>query len=273
LVLTVVISNDRYDDRHLVARRARLRNDRHTHLPLLPVGRRLHQLQGRTHQGQAPLVTHGFHDATTDLEQVTRWWKQYPFAMIGRMVPLDQICIDVDPWKGGSIEALKKLVAELPFTQCTWSGRGNGGMHYFFLRPIGELVSTKLPKGIDLRVGGNHYTIVAPSVHPVSGGQYEWICNPNPQPCTDHLAALLAKPEDSQVKRAWKTGEAVGYMDSGDGPLSRGQISGILRKVGTAPNGSRKQHPPLGCLPLLRAPATRRSHSRPGRCRHRLRPA
>jgi hypothetical protein len=58
-------------------------------------------------------------------------------------------------------------------------------------------------------------------------------------PCPPDLAALLAQPERSKQDRTWKTGEAVGYMDKADGPLTRGQISGILRRVGTAPNGDR----------------------------------
>jgi hypothetical protein len=196
--------------------------------------------EGEPIKAKAPLVTHGFKDASTDVEQIIRWWKQqFPFAMIGRMVPLDQICIDLDPWKGGDLAELEAIVGRLPLTQHTISGRGDLGMHLFFQRPLGPLVSTKLPKGIDLRVGGSHYTIVAPSVHPESGGQYMWGHEQNIAPCPPDLAALLAQPERSKQERAWKTGEAVGYMDSGDGPLTRGQISGILRKVGTAPNGDR----------------------------------
>ena len=102
-------------------------------------------------------------------------------------------------------------------------------------------MSTKLPKGIDLRVGGNHYTIIAPSVHPETGGAYQWMWDGQAtlQPCPADLADLLAQPQHTKTDRVWKTGEAAGYMDNPGGPLTRGQISGILRKVGTAPNGDR----------------------------------
>ena len=53
-----------------------------------------------------------------------------------------------------------------------WSGRGDGGRHLYFERPYGELTSTRLPKGIDLKSNG--YTILPPSVHPASGEPYRW---------------------------------------------------------------------------------------------------
>jgi hypothetical protein len=191
-------------------------------------------------KAKAPLVTHGFKDATTDFTILRTWWEQYPYAMIGRMVPLDQIGIDVDPWKNGNLADLEAIVGPLPATQSVLSGRGDGGKHRFLKRPFGPLVSTKLPKGIDLRIGGNHYTIVPPSVHPATGGPYLW-ANPNltPAECPDDLADLLAQPERVKQSRVWQTGEAAGYLDNTGGPLTRGQISGILRKVGTAPNGDR----------------------------------
>jgi hypothetical protein len=208
--------------------------------PCCPWDGAFNDYKGEPIKAKAPLVRHGFKDASTDINQIVTWWKQYPFAMIGRMVPLDQICLDIDPWKGGRLSDLENVVGQpLSFTQSTLSGRGDGGTHLFFQRPFGPLVSTKLPKGIDLRVGGSHYTIIAPSIHPDSGMPYTWMNQAPVQPCPPELADILAQPERAKQDRVWKTGEAAGYMDTLDGPLTRGQISGILRKVGTAPNGDR----------------------------------
>ena len=208
--------------------------------PCCPADGAFLNYKGEPIKAKAPLVFHGFKDATTDLDQIARWWgRDYRFAMIGRMVPVDQVCVDIDPWKGGSVTALEQLIGPLPATQTTYSGRGDGGTHLFFRWPLGALVSTKLPKGIDLRIGGNHYTIIAPSIHPDSGKPYRWGPEPNPVDCPEDLAHLLAKPEASPQERFWKTGEAAGYLDNFGGPMTRGQISGILRKVGTAPNGDR----------------------------------
>jgi hypothetical protein len=214
--------------------------------PCCPWDGAYNDYKGNSIKAKAPLVAHGFKDATTDVNQIGRWWETlFPFAMIGRMVPADQVCSDIDPWKGGKLSDLQAIVGfplgREPATQSTWSGRNDGGTHLFFQRPLGPLVSTKLPKGIDLRVGGNHYTIIAPSIHPETGGAYAWMWdNQAPvQPCPPELADLLVQPERTKTERVWKTGEAAGYMDTPGGPLTRGQISGILRKVGTAPNGDR----------------------------------
>ena len=208
--------------------------------PCCPADGAFQNYKGEPIKAKAPLVTNGFKDATTDLDQIAKWWGNlYPSAMIGRMVPLDQIGIDIDPWKGGNLSDLENIVGTLPPTQTTYSGRGDGGTHLFFQRPFGPLVSTKLPKGIDLRMGGNHYTIIVPSLHPDSGKPYRWGDEPNPAACPPELADLLAKPEVSKQQRVWVTGEAAGYLDNPGGPMTRGQISGILRKVGTSPNGDR----------------------------------
>ena len=208
--------------------------------PCCPWDGAFNDYKGEPIKAKAPLVRHGFKDASTDINQIITWWKQYPFAMIGRMVPFDQVCIDIDPWKGGRLSDLETIVGQhLSPTQSTWSGRGDGGTHLFFQRPFGPLVSTKLPKGIDLRVGGCHYTIIAPSIHPETGGAYAWMSQAPVQPCPPELADILAQPERTKTERVWKTGEAAGYMDTPGGPLTRGQISGILRKVGAAPNGDR----------------------------------
>src|SRR4051794_23138325 len=54
--------------------------------------------------GKQPLTKHGFHDATTDLAQVHRWWRRTPRANIG--VPTGAtagvVVVDVDVHDGGS---------------------------------------------------------------------------------------------------------------------------------------------------------------------------
>jgi hypothetical protein len=46
-----------------------------------------------------PLTPHGFKDATTDISQVSRWWKRHPMAFIG--VPTGAVSgfvvLDIDP--------------------------------------------------------------------------------------------------------------------------------------------------------------------------------
>src|SRR6266550_9200955 len=56
-------------------------------LPCIPTGER----------AKAPLLEHGFHDATLDPTVITSWWTRWPTAMIGARVPESLLIIDIDP--------------------------------------------------------------------------------------------------------------------------------------------------------------------------------
>jgi hypothetical protein len=123
--------------------------------------------------GKVPLTRHGVHDATSTSAQIERWWRRWPTANIGGAVPLGVVVLDVDPRNGGQ-ESWSEVVdgREVPETLTTLSGRGDGGMHLYFLRPGGELSARAVPPGIDLKTAG--YCVLPPSVHPDTGGAYEW---------------------------------------------------------------------------------------------------
>ena len=89
------------------------------------------------------------------------------------------LVLDVDPRNGGSLDAL----GPLPETLTCWSGRGDGGVHRYFLRPAGQLSSTRLLAGVDLKLNG--YCVVPPSLHPATGRPYKW---------EEHPAAALPSP-------------------------------------------------------------------------------
>jgi hypothetical protein len=122
-------------------------------------------------RSKAPLISNGFHGATTDPDVIRRWWRRWPYALIGVPVRPTWIVLDIDPRHGGNRAALEPL----PPTLTVWSGRGDGGCHLYFQRPLGPLTSTRLVKlGVDLRIGGKSYCIVPPSIHPDSGKPYRW---------------------------------------------------------------------------------------------------
>ena len=123
--------------------------------------------------GKVPLTRHGVHDASSRQEQIERLWRLWPMANIGGAVPPGVVVLDVDPRNGGD-EGWSELVdgREVPDTLTTLSGRGDGGVHLYFLRPRGELSARGLPPGIDLKAAG--YCVLPPSVHPDTGGIYEW---------------------------------------------------------------------------------------------------
>jgi Bifunctional DNA primase/polymerase, N-terminal len=123
-------------------------------------------------RGKVPMTKHGHLDATTDQDQARELWMRYPHANIGAAVPPSLAVFDIDPRNGGSFDALTAIVGPLPQTLTAWSGRGDGGRHLYFLRPHGELTSTKLPLGIDLKAYG--YCVMPPSLHPATGQPYRW---------------------------------------------------------------------------------------------------
>ncbi|GAA2121848.1 bifunctional DNA primase/polymerase [Kocuria atrinae] len=124
--------------------------------------------------GKRPATGHGFHDATTDLEQVEAWWRQSPGANIG--VPTGPasgaVVVDVDvhcpvdgrtsfdrAHRAGLVERWELLVRT-----------PTGGMHAYYPARLGtEQRSWQAARaGIDFR-GDGGYIIVPPSTRSVQG--------------------------------------------------------------------------------------------------------
>lgn len=119
----------------------------------------------------------GSHSATTDREQVERWWRQAPNANVGIATGgvAHLVVLDVDPDKGGaeSLSDLELKYAPLPNTPTVLTG--GGGEHYYFRAPEGEVITnsaSNLGPGLDIR-GRGGYVVAPPSVHR-SGMPYEW---------------------------------------------------------------------------------------------------
>jgi hypothetical protein len=104
---------------------------------------------------------------------------------------------------------LENLIGEsLGDTLTAWSGRNDGGRHLYYLRPAGPLTSTRLPKGIDLKVNG--YCIVPPSIHPATGLPYRWD-ERDPAPLPWRLRELLRPlpPRTTYSGRRNKSGKPL----------------------------------------------------------------
>lgn len=147
-------------------------------------------------QGKIPWTSHGLRDASTDPETIDRWWWQWPTANVGVAVPNRFIVVDVDPRYGGSdtLDALTAIHGPLPTTLTAVTGRGDGGVHFYFLHPGGPLSDRRLGDGLDLRQGGRHYLVAPPSIHPESGRPYAWGNRERIAPAPAWLAALLRPP-------------------------------------------------------------------------------
>ena len=174
-------------------------------------------------RAKAPMTKTGFKAATTDPEQIRYWWTKAPEALIGMALPPHLLVLDIDPRHGGDVEELEKHLGPLPKTLTVWSGRGDGGQHLYYRRPSGDLTSTALPAGVDLRIGGKHYLIGPPSRHPDTGKPYTW-----EERETQHLpaAAILRLRRISRKPQPKPLNDEAGR-------------NGLIAFVAAAPEGER----------------------------------
>jgi hypothetical protein len=121
-----------------------------------------------------PLTTRGFHDATCEPTIITRWWRQWPDALIGMptgpasgFVVLD---IDIkDPAKSGfyTLEDLGHAI--LPETPMVHTA--GGGLHVYFCNPSHRELRCSvnlLGPGLDIRGTGGYVILPSP------GSAYTW---------------------------------------------------------------------------------------------------
>jgi len=144
--------------------------------------------------GKVPAIAkanggHGFLDATTNVDCIERWWKDYPDANVGIATGRWLLVIDVDPRKTQEwLESLHTLALPQTLTVRTWSG----GWHLYFSMPAvpGITIGANLLPGIDWR-GNGGYVVSAGSV--VEGRLYEIAKN-----------LPIAQAPDSLLKRILK---------------------------------------------------------------------
>jgi hypothetical protein len=160
---------------------------------------------------KAPYTTNGMKDATNDTATITGWWHDHPHALIGCRIPESTIILDVDPRHGGADTwaELERSYAPIAAGRIHASGRGDGGQHHWFRRPVGKLSAKALhdwarnngvgqavgqkswSSGIDILHNGHRYTILPPSPHPDTGKPYLWVRETKPDDVPAFLQALI----------------------------------------------------------------------------------
>lgn len=136
-----------------------------------------------------PLTAHGVKDATTDFDQITKWWKKNPNANIGiacGQISGGLLVIDLDERANGvsgfdSLHEWESEHGELPETARTITGKG--GSHILFRVPHKESNRVDLLDGVDVRSDGG-YIVAPPSIHP-NGNTYQWEYDPEEYPIAD----------------------------------------------------------------------------------------
>lgn len=181
-------------------------------------------------RGKSPLRgSHGAYDATTDTEQIRRW-----FAGRGGLnvaIALDDLVVlDIDP----KPEGMRWHAEHRQLDGLTLTCRsGGGGYHLYFRRPENVDLVGVVTKGVDLLKGKGQSVLAPPSIHPMTGCIYEWIRSwpRSPQPMPPWLIGLCRRPlvvvprrdepravnHETQLERAYRYAQRVEGAVSGSG--------------------------------------------------------
>ncbi len=181
-----------------------------------------------------PLTEHGFHDATTALDQVGAWWRAHPEANIGIATGHGVDVIDVDVHATGTgFPVLRTLQQENRISGWGLAVRSpSGGLHlYYPSSPDSEARSWSRGRAhVDFR-GTGGYIIAPPSIVNTEFGRrpYEVIAHGmNPRPVNSAAIRDLLTPTPAPRTRP-----------SADGPGRDGSVEGLVEWVGTLPEGNR----------------------------------
>jgi hypothetical protein len=179
-----------------------------------------------------PLTAHGFKDATTDLDQIRRWWKITPASNIATPTGLAFDVVDFDHL---DLYEQARDAQGLEGPQV----RTARGAH-FYVAPTGRSC-TKLTASIDFKARGG-YVLLPESLHP-SGARYRWIARGEPQPAPDWLRTLLSEPRTgtdgaARAARSLKSNLAPGQTRR---PTARGVawLRAMAERLATEPEGNR----------------------------------
>jgi len=141
-----------------------LHSDGWSPLPL-PAGKKFPPPDGYT----------GYHGKYPTVEDIDKWEAQGLWTgNVALRLPSDVIGIDVDAYKGGSVDDLEALYGTLPET--VWStSRGDGSGIAMFRVPVGTTIKANPTDAIEAIQAGHRYMVIHPSIHPDTGDTYHWI--------------------------------------------------------------------------------------------------
>ena len=131
---------------------------------------------------KAPITAHGVHEATTNFDQINKWWSRYPNANIGiacGKISGGLLVVDLDRKPNGvdgldSLNEWERENGELPET--VRSITGSDGNHLLYRIDGAGKNRVNLLPGVDIRSDGG-YIVAPPSIHP-NGNRYEWEYDP-----------------------------------------------------------------------------------------------
>lgn len=126
-------------------------------------------------QKQPPLISDNLVRASSDPEQITRWWTEWPDANIGVVTGESFFVFDTDPRNGGDQTRAHMVQTHGAFPDTLAQITGGNGRQEFFSMPEQAVIKSGPlygSPGIDIKADGG-YVLLPPSVHP-SGKRYDW---------------------------------------------------------------------------------------------------
>lgn len=136
-----------------------------------------------------PLTKHGFKDATTDPDQIRRWWRDTPSANIGLPTGHTFDVIDVDV-PAGTMPWLDLVdTGSLPDGH-GWVSTASGGTHVYIQPTGGGNLAGSIAPGIDYRGKGGF--VVAPPSRRADGRAWSWTLPPSPAIASESVSEVAA---------------------------------------------------------------------------------
>ena len=186
--------------------------------------------------GKVPATPHGCKDATTDLDQIARWWGPGSTYNIGVATGNGLVVLDADvgegKWGDEELAALEDQHGPLPDTWMCLTG-GGGVHHYFRCDDPALTVAARFAPGLDYR-GEGGYVIVPPSRHPETGRAYEWEAAHRPDdtglaPLPEWLHRLML---GGKKRTSEPTTTSTGQFSEGTRNQSLFNLAYSMRKIG-----------------------------------------
>jgi len=181
--------------------------------------------------GKIPATRHGVHDATTDQDEIRRWWTENPEYNIGVAAGEKSgiVVFDIDPRNGGdaSWENFKQTYGECPDTIQALTA---GGGEHFLANYAPHMRSCKVAEGIDFLANGRYF-LACPS--DIEGRKYEWEASSDPF----EGVAPMAVPEawNAAFEQHKKTSSsASGNIIQGNRNDGLTSLAGYMRAGGMA---------------------------------------
>ena len=172
--------------------------------------------------GKVPATQHGVKDATTDPEQITRWWAQNPDFNIGIAAGERSgiVVFDVDPRNGGDASWTAWLDANGKTPDGAMQLTAGGGEHHIGVYDP-EIRSCKLTEGVDLLADGRYFVAFPSSIE---GRTYEWEASSSP---FDGVAPFSVPTSWMTAYRAMRKPENRLVTNTGGGLIQGSRNNGL----------------------------------------------